>query len=226
MRTSEQTGALNKAMAEARAEFPKIVKSGKGNYGKYAKLDDFAEVFPILAKHELSVTQGTARVDGEWVLTTRTGHSSGEWIEFDYPLSTDDARLSGAQAIGKGMTYARRYSLGAALQIVADEDDDGQAASDEARKAKPAPPRPAISAATAKAMADEQIKAIGKANSIAALNEAWKACANVRVELQEHAEAEYDRLVAAAQTKRDALNAALEDFPGDRPAPNGAALHP
>jgi hypothetical protein len=43
---------------------------------------------------------------------------------FSIPVTKQDA-----QGYGSAMTYAKRYSLAAALGVVADEDDDGNAAS-------------------------------------------------------------------------------------------------
>jgi len=64
-------------------------------------------------------------LDGFPVLTTRLMHSSGEWLEGEWPLNPVK---NDPQALGAASTYARRYSLMAALGI-ATEDDDGETAS-------------------------------------------------------------------------------------------------
>jgi hypothetical protein len=63
---------------------------------------------------------------GHDVLWTMLGHTSGQWIASDMLLHLvkDDP-----QGQGSAITYARRYSLCSAIGLVADDDDDGQAAS-------------------------------------------------------------------------------------------------
>lgn len=100
---------------------------------KYADLSSIVEMAaPILAKHGLSVIQapetewtqdGTIPVD---VLTTTVMHESGQFFQFTTPIY---ATKKDAQGYGSGVTYARRYAYSAALSIVADVDDDGNAAS-------------------------------------------------------------------------------------------------
>ncbi|WP_252341658.1 ERF family protein, partial [Escherichia coli] len=55
-------------------------------------------------------------------------HQSGDWIAATYPLvvtSKDET----AQGYGSAVTYARRYGLSALMGVIADTDDDGNAAS-------------------------------------------------------------------------------------------------
>ena len=60
------------------------------------------------------------------MVETVLAHESGEWIsgELLLPLTKADA-----QGVGSAITYGRRYGLAAIVGIVADEDDDGNAAS-------------------------------------------------------------------------------------------------
>jgi hypothetical protein len=53
-------------------------------------------------------------------------HKSGEWI--DGVLLIPAAQVS-PQGFGSAMSYARRYALSAIIGVVADDDDDGNAAS-------------------------------------------------------------------------------------------------
>lgn len=64
--------------------------------------------------------------EGEFGLTTRLMHSSGEWMESTYymkPVKTTP------QDTGSAITYQRRYAIGAILNLNIDEDDDGNKAS-------------------------------------------------------------------------------------------------
>lgn len=135
---SDEIGELAKALSEAQGEFPVIPKShvgkitGEGKNGRYeysyhyADLADcVAAVQPILTAHSLSVAQFPGYADGFDTLETRVMHESGQWIEGSMRLflAKEDP-----QAHGSAITYAKRYALCAALGIVADEDDDGAAA--------------------------------------------------------------------------------------------------
>lgn len=72
-------------------------------------------------------------------LTSRIIHTSGQWIEGDFPCETSG--LS-AQQIGSAFTYSRRYAFQGLLGINAEEDDDAAAA----QKPAAAPPRAAAPA--------------------------------------------------------------------------------
>jgi hypothetical protein len=56
----------------------------------------------------------------------RLMHVSGEWLEEECLLPLDK---NNAQGAGSAVTYARRYSLQSIAGVVADEDDDANAAS-------------------------------------------------------------------------------------------------
>lgn len=90
----------------------------------------FAKVLPIANEKGLVIQQWPTHVrNGESLkpaLRTRITHAeSGEFVE-DVMLLF--ATKEDPQAQGSALTYARRYSLMAALGLVADEDDDGNAA--------------------------------------------------------------------------------------------------
>ena len=74
-------------------------------------------------------------------------HQSGQWVETTVYFPMDggaNKAVSAVQAAGSVLTYMRRYALGAALGIVADEDADGNA---PPAKTQPAQ-KPAASTAT------------------------------------------------------------------------------
>lgn len=92
---------------------------------KYASLDAIIEASkPVLAEHNLAAIQ-IVNDDG---IETVILHKSGEWIASDYLkiMSEISKGLSAAQAVGVATTYAKRYQLGAILNISTEEDTDGQ----------------------------------------------------------------------------------------------------
>lgn len=117
------------ALVAAQAEFGTVKKDATNPFfkSKYADLPSVvAHASPVLAKHGLAVSQHIGW-NGEFdVLTTMLIHASGQYL-------TDTMRLhlvkDDPQGQGSAVTYARRYSYMAILGLVADEDDDGNAAS-------------------------------------------------------------------------------------------------
>lgn len=96
---------------------------------KYVSLDSLMEqIVPVLNSHGLVwTTLPTRDEQGQPALTYRLIHAeSGEAIDGTMPLML---AKSDPQGQGSAITYARRYSLMAVLGLVADEDDDGNKAS-------------------------------------------------------------------------------------------------
>lgn len=116
---------LAKALAAAQGEFKNPVKDRVNPHfkNKYATLDALqSETRPILAKHGLAVVQLPTTAPS---LITRLMHSSGQFVESETPLPTNLP----PQQFGSALTYMRRYSYAAILNITADEDDDAEAGS-------------------------------------------------------------------------------------------------
>jgi hypothetical protein len=129
MKTSEQVNELATALAAAQAEMKnaslnKVNPHFKSKYADLAGIRD--TVTPALAKHGLSIVQGTDTLESGIVVVTRLMHKSGQWIESRFPIAYDKP-----QTMGSAYTYARRYSLSAMCAISADEDDDANAANDK-----------------------------------------------------------------------------------------------
>jgi hypothetical protein len=126
MKTSESQLSLVKALFEAQAEFPVILKTQKGQSGNrtfmYAPLDQVLDaVRPALKDHGLLLTQGVVGHD----LVTRLDHLSGEWREHSMPVNAEHANM---QSYGIELTYRRRYAIQPMLGIVTEEDTDGTGA--------------------------------------------------------------------------------------------------
>ena len=168
-----EIGQLAKALAAAQVEMKPAVKDSTNPHFKssYADLEAVNEAARVLAKHGIAVTcLPDGWNEGRVVLRAMLIHSSGELLEgrMEVPV----AKQNDAQSLGSALTYGRRYAI-AALANIATSDDDGNAAADGAQsQPKKAEPRkqeaPQDDVATrAKAAADDLVKAIGAAGSLA-----------------------------------------------------------
>jgi hypothetical protein len=125
------TAKLYAALAAAQGEMRQPVKdrevavstkTGRSYKFRYATLDAcMAVARPVLAKHGLAVVQFVQ--DG--ALVTSILHASGEGMDCPLPLPP---MPNSPQEAGSLITYFKRYGYCAALGIVADEDDDANAA--------------------------------------------------------------------------------------------------
>lgn len=137
--TSPTTAALDAALAKAQGEIEAASKDKDNTHfkSKYADLTAvWAAIRPALAKHAISVTQWPVHSDdGRMHIVTRLAHN-GEWFRghFSIPVFKQDAH-----GYGSATTYIRRFALAAALGVVADEDDDGNAASKDSDTKAAAP---------------------------------------------------------------------------------------
>lgn len=128
MKTSEQTADLFPAMAKAYAAITPAAKDNTNPAfkSKYADLAGYVEVLqPAAAANGLFTVQELTSDDSGVHVTTRICHISGQWLEVG-PLFIP-ANKHDAQGFGSAASYARRYALSAAWNMVAD-DDDGNAA--------------------------------------------------------------------------------------------------
>jgi len=126
-------------------------KTGGSYQYSYTDLATVVEkIVPALAENGLVWTTLPGGTHDQPTLSYRLTHAeTGESLDGTMPLLMDGK--TDAQALGSALTYARRYSLCAVLNLVTDEDDDGTAASTQRTKpAKPAkqPPKPPNAKAT------------------------------------------------------------------------------
>lgn len=139
MRNSESLASISPALVKAINAIEGVKKGAANPFfkSKYANLESVIEAaHDALAANGLAVMQGPGPMDGNCItLTTRLIHTSGEWIETDFSLP---AGKMDPQAAGSAITYARRYSLMAMLNMPA-VDDDGEASMP--RSTKPGEPK-------------------------------------------------------------------------------------
>ena len=115
--------ALSAAQGQMKnATFDKINPHFKAKYASLAAILDV--VREPLAKNGLAVTQ-TLETNGAGLYLRTTLRYGTEFIDSTYPLPSN----AKPQEFGSHLTYARRYSLSALLNISADDDDDANIAS-------------------------------------------------------------------------------------------------
>lgn len=141
MRNSESISNLAAALAKFNGTVSSISKDAKNPQfrSEYVTLDKLIEITrPILQENGLSVMQfPLTKENGEIGIQTLLLHDSGEFIEGE-PLYMEPCRMvkgggyetaKDAQAAGSLISYLRRYSYQAILNLNTGEDDDGNEAS-------------------------------------------------------------------------------------------------
>jgi hypothetical protein len=127
LRTSNDIKELCAALVKAQNDMGPAIKDSVNPHFK-STYADFASVWQAaktsLTKNGLSVVQGLKRTELEWVCITRLMHTTGQFIETDYPVVVSGA---GPQPFKSATTYARRAGLELTMTI-ASEDDDANAA--------------------------------------------------------------------------------------------------
>lgn len=166
---------LAPALVALQADLTPVDKSASNPFFKssYAPLPEVMKaVQPLLAKHKLAVSQFLTHLEGQSAMRTILLHESGQFIEDVQPLLLVK---QDPQSQGSATTYARRYGVMSVLGVVADEDDDGNRATQAAHKPQPAP-QPASAPQGGQAEFDELKRAK------AVINEALEAQEYIRVD--------------------------------------------
>ncbi len=129
MLKSDEIKNLTAALIKVQTNLRPAAKEGynphfKSNYADLNAVWDACR--DLLTQNGLAVIQTNSPAADAVIVETTLAHESGEWIssELLLPLSKKDP-----QGVGSAITYGRRYGLAAIVGIVADEDDDGNAAS-------------------------------------------------------------------------------------------------
>ena len=178
MNKSEAIGNLAKAIALSQVEVENATKDTKNEFfkSKYADLAAVLNVIrPVFSKHNIAIVQLPSFAAPIASVETMLIHESGEFISSvcSAPVGKQDA-----QGIGSAITYLRRYSL-AAMCGVAQEDDDGNGASDKDKPKQPSnKPQPQTKPApeVKKLSNDERemgVKDMKAAPDEAALKQVW-----------------------------------------------------
>lgn len=123
---------LYAAIHRAQAKFETVRKNGENPHfkSKYATLDEVWETVRAAVNEAGLIVFCTIETtaEGKKELTTHVAEiGSGEEICCSFPIVS---QATTPQAVGSAMTYARRYTLTALLEIVTGDgaDDDGAAA--------------------------------------------------------------------------------------------------
>ena len=129
---SDKIGEITEALIEAKRNYQLIDKNktvkvslkGGGSYSfSYADLDCvFNGINSAMFDAGLTITQ-LVHTDS---IVTILSHKSGEWFRSLTPLKRENMP---AQVYGSEITYMKRYAICAIAGVVADSDDDGNAAS-------------------------------------------------------------------------------------------------
>lgn len=118
------------ALIKAKANFGAIEKDRTNPFhkSKYATLDSINKAVdgPLL-EQGLVVVHRIEQIEGAMFVVSRLLHESGEF-DPSWQMSTCPIpNTTDSQKLGSAITYARRYNKLQLLDIVADEDDDGNA---------------------------------------------------------------------------------------------------
>ena len=105
--------AFNEAVANFKANAPRLVKSADGNFGKYADLDSItSKLTPALARWGLSHSWAMAQEGERVAVTCRLAHVGGhsEEVSLSAPPDTGPGR-NAIQALKSSTTYLCRITL-------------------------------------------------------------------------------------------------------------------
>jgi hypothetical protein len=128
--TNQVLDKFGPAMVKAQAEMPAVPMDATGQVGnrkyQYATLGAvISATREVLARHGLSIIQQVISNDPGDAIGIRTMilHESGQSMSWDAVVKIPQGGNPGQEA-GKLITYLRRYSLAAALNLYSDEDID------------------------------------------------------------------------------------------------------
>lgn len=134
MLEKEQLAIFNTALSVMQDEIPAIAERGKGHGTiRYAKWEDVNSVIkPIMAKHGFALRFQVDTEKGVSVTATLS-HKCGHEINTSMNSAADGSGSKNAiQAIGSAVSYLKRYTASALLNITSHGEDDDAYATSEA----------------------------------------------------------------------------------------------
>lgn len=133
--------AFSSAMAEFQARCPTILKSKKADRYSYAPLDEILRTIrPHLDACGLSIRFNTRTEGSNITALCAVSHRDGHTETSEFTCPVDPAmKVNDTQKVGSANSYAKRYALCNALNLVGSEfDDDGYAAGQHKPEETPA----------------------------------------------------------------------------------------
>lgn len=121
------------AMANMQEHLPVVTKAGiimnkdgKSVRSTYAKFEDInKKVKPVLSRYGFSMTFGVTQANKEITVTANLAHKAGHRESTQMTLPPDGGGgKSDAQAIASSVSYAKRYTMSALLNLIFDDEDD------------------------------------------------------------------------------------------------------
>ncbi len=136
----EAKSAYAAALSAAQPKLPVIVQrgeisidKGKTVQSRFAKWEDINEAIqPVLAEHGFALSFRTERAGDQVIVTCILSHAGGHSESTTLPLPLDvSGSKNNVQGVGSSISYGKRYTASALLNITSrGEDDDGKAAGD------------------------------------------------------------------------------------------------
>jgi hypothetical protein len=129
---SENINELITSLSKAQGKMTAAAKDSANPFFK-SKYADLSSVWnacrEALSENGLAVIQTMNHMpEGDMMLVTTLGHSSGQWMRSYLPIKIKDTKnekTNELQLLGSCLTYLRRYALAAIVGVAPDEDDDG-----------------------------------------------------------------------------------------------------
>ena len=151
----EEPKNISQALLKFQELVGSIAKDGKNPHfkSKYATLTALQEAIREPLQEAGLIVRQKPTAEG---LETVVCHAeSGECDAFVTPIVSAS---NTAQAYGSGITYARRYALGAYFNLIVDEDDDGAKASKQPRSDQSQPIQRKMTAGQRKGLLEQMQK--------------------------------------------------------------------
>lgn len=127
------TTGIYQKIAKVKQDCATLIKNKANDFfkSKYVTLDEIQTMIkPLELKHNIVVTH---KYNEDEMLTSYVVDlDSGETIESQFPILKSD----NPQKMGSAITYARRYNYTMLFDLITDDDDDGNGASEKPKNNK------------------------------------------------------------------------------------------